>query len=233
MTKKHHIQSKLPALICSLLLTMICVGSFGEAAPSLSLNDTSIQLIKGKTAKQTALKAGFTEEVIAETAPQNASDKSLFAVNQIYNGTKKVKEYARPDEEKVQMPVLGEYTRLPIGVLTFRTDAFRQNAAVGTVNGMDSLKIKWTAETGSSKGASQTYYGVGWTGQPAIVKWTWEVREASDMYDAKREKSGLREVIVAGLDGRIYFLDLVDGTATRNPIKMGYPMKGTPSLHPG
>ena len=37
----------------------------------------------------------------------------------------------------------------------------------------------------------QTYYGLGWVGQPAIVKWSKQVREQSEMYDAKKEKTGL------------------------------------------
>ena len=161
------------------------------------------------------------------------ADPSVIASTVIYNGTKKVAEYARSDKEKIHMPVLGEYTKQKIGVLTFRTDAFRQNAAVGNVRGLNSLELAWTAEAGSVKGAGQTYYGLGWVGQPAIVKWSKQVREQSEMYDAKKEKTGLKEVIACGLDGRIYFLDLEDGTPTRNSIKLGYPMKAAPSVHPG
>ncbi len=166
------------------------------------------------------------------TAAESASP-SLIATTQIYNGTKKVKEYARASADQIQMPTLGEYTRQKMGILTFRTDAFRQNAAIGTAEGLGSLELAWTAEAGSAKGASGTmYYGSGWGSQPAIIKWSKEVRELSDLYESKKEKTGLREVIVAGQDGRIYFLDLTDGTATRNSIKLGYPMRATPSLHP-
>ncbi|MBQ8072759.1 MAG: PQQ-like beta-propeller repeat protein, partial [Clostridia bacterium] len=176
--------------------------------------------------------ATVEQRKLVVAAWENA-DPSLIATTQIYNGTKKVKEYARAAADQIQMPTLGEYTRQKMGILTFRTDAFRQNAAIGTVEGMNSLELAWTAEAGSAKGSSGTmYYGVGWVGQPVIVKWSKEVREQSEMYDAKKEKTGLREVIVAGLDGRIYFLDLSDGTATRNNIRLGYPMKGTPSVHP-
>ncbi len=166
------------------------------------------------------------------TAAESA-DPSLIATTVIYNGNKKVAEYARADVEKIHMPVLGEYTKQKMGILTFRTDAFRQNASIGTVKGMNSLDIAWTAEAGSIRGAGQTYYGIGWVGQPAIVKWSKEVREQSEMYDAKKEKSGLKEVIAAGQDGRIYFLDLSDGTPTRNSIKVGYPLRAAPSVHPG
>ncbi len=170
--------------------------------------------------------------ILTAEAAENA-DPGLIATTVVYNGARKVSQYARADSEKIHMPVVGEYTKQMLGVLTFRTDAFRQNGAVGTVKGTDSLTQAWKAETGSVKGSGQTYYGMGWVGQPAIVKWSKEVRELSEMYDTKKEVSGLKEVIAAGLDGRIYFLDLSDGTATRNSIKLGYPMKGTPSVHPG
>lgn len=170
--------------------------------------------------------------ILAVSAAESASP-GLISSTQIYNGNKKVKEYARASADQVQMPTLGEYTRQKMGILTFRTDAFRQNAAIGTAEGLNTLELAWTAEAGSAKGASGTmYYGTGVGSQPAIIKWSKEVRELSDMYDAKKEKTGLREVIVAAQDGRIYFLDLSDGTATRNSIKLGYPMRSTPSLHP-
>ena len=171
-------------------------------------------------------------KILTVTAAESA-DPSLIAASVIYNGSKKVPEYARSDKEKIHMPTLGEYSRTKIGVLTFRSDAFRQNAAVGTVKGMDSLKQVWKAEAGSVKGSGQTYYGIGWVGQPAIVKWSQQVREQSEIYEAKKEKSGLKEVIMAGQDGNIYFLDLADGEQTRNSIKLGYPMKAAPSVHPG
>ena len=174
-----------------------------------------------------------TPRPLLTVSAAESADPKLISASVIYNGTKKVAEYARSDKEKIHMPTLGEYTKQKIGVLTFRSDAFRQNAAVGTVTGTDSLAVSWKAEAGSVRGSGQTYYGIGWVGQPAIVKWSKEVREQSDLYTSKQEKSGLKEVIVAGLDGRIYFLDLADGTATRNSIKLGYPMKAAPSVHPG
>ena len=187
----------------------------------------------GETAEEAEGEEAPPERLLLTASAAESADPSLISTVVVYNGTKKVVEYARADKEKIHMPVLGEYTKRKMGVLTFRTDAFRQNGAVGTVKGMDHLSLGWTAEAGSVKGAGQTYYGIGWTGQPAIVKWSKEVREQSEMYEAKKEKSGLKEVIAAGQDGRIYFLDLSDGTATRNSIKLGYPMKASPSVHPG
>ena len=180
-----------------------------------------------------AAQAEPAEKKIFTVSAAEGADPGLISTITIYNGTKKVVEYARSDKEKIHMPGPGEYTRQKMGVLTFRSDAFRQNSAVGTVKGMDSLTNAWKAEAGSVKGSGQTYYGIGWVGQPAIVKWSKEVREQSDIYDSKKEKSGLKEVIAAGQDGRIYFLDLSDGAPTRNSIKLGYPMRAAPSVHPG
>lgn len=160
------------------------------------------------------------------------ADPKLIANETVYSGSKKLESYDRAIEDVLKMPAGDSYTTLPYGVMTYRGTAFRQNAAVSHVGDISSMEIAWTAEAGSAKGASSTYYGIGWTGQPAIVKWSKEVREATNMVEEKRGTTALKEVIVAGLDGNLYFLDLADGQPTRDAVKVGYPMKGTPSLHP-
>ncbi len=150
----------------------------------------------------------------------------------VYDGSKKLKEYVRAAKALIHMPVGDEYTMAKIGVLTFRGNAFRQNAAVGEIESAAGLTEVWQTEAGSSRGASQTFYGFEWTGQPAIVKWSTQVRAASNLDEEKKTKKALREVIIAGVDGVIRFIDLEDGSLTRAAINLGYPMKGTPSLHP-
>ncbi len=170
----------------------------------------------------------LTAEADEKAAP------GLIATTVVYNGSKKVKEYNRAAKEVIRMPVGWNYSRrTSYGVLTFRGNAFRTNGAVGTVEAADSLQQIWEVKTGSARGSSQTYYGTEWTGQPAIVKWTREVREGSNIDEEKRTTENLTEVIAAGADGNIRFLDLQDGSMTRNSIKLGYPMRGTPSVHPG
>jgi len=161
-----------------------------------------------------------------------AADPALVAYSTVYNGTSKIDNYDRLVEDVVAMPAAGYYITQPYGVVTHRGDAFRQNAAIGNVGDISTMSLKWTAEASSVKGANQTYYGIGWTGQPVIIKWSKEVREASNIVDEKRATKALKEVIVAGMDGRIYFLDLADGLPTREAINVGYPMRGTPSIHP-
>ena len=166
----------------------------------------------------------------AEAVP--AADPQLIKTVTLYNGQKSVKEYTRPAKDLIRMPSGWDYTRQQIGVLTFRGNAFRTNGAVGRVDNARGLTQVWEAESGSARGASQTYYGTGWPGQPAIVKWSTQIRQGSNLYEKFTSKEGLKEVIVAGLDGVVRFMDLETGALTRNGIKLGYPMRGTPSLHP-
>ena len=168
------------------------------------------------------------------TYTENSSPK-LIAESVIYDGGKKLNSYQREGEDAINMPAGDEYTPRAYGVLTFRNDAFRQNAASGTVGDVEltTLSTKWRTPAGSVRGSgSTTYYGIGWAGQPAIVKWTKEVREISNINAEKCDTSALKEVIIAGEDGRIYFLDLEDGQETREAINLGYPMRSTPSIHP-
>ncbi len=171
-----------------------------------------------------------TPPLVAEAAPEANPD--LITNVTVYVGSRKQKDYNRPQKELIHMPEADKYTLGKMGVLTFRGDNFRRNAAVGPLEAeATGFAIKWKAESGSSRGVNQTYYGYGWPGQPAIVKWSKQVRPASNLYESKQEKELLKEVIIAGQDGNIRFLDLDDGTITRNSIKLGYPMNGTPSLH--
>lgn len=171
-----------------------------------------------------------TPELVAQAVAD--ADPSLVATTVIYNGKTKLDSYDRSVEDRINMPAGDAYITQPYGVMTYRSNAFRQNAAVGNVGNISTMNLAWTAEAGSVKGASQTYYGIGWMGQPAIVKWSREVRTASNIVEEKRNVKALKEVIIAGMDGRIYFLDLEDGTPTRDAINVGYPMRGTPSVHP-
>ena len=179
----------------------------------------------------------------AEAAPE--ADPALITSTTVYTGTtKKVKEYSRPAKELIHMPEADQYSKRQLGVLTFRGDNFRRNAAVGALSSDPvGLSVLWQTEAGKANGSGQTYYGYGWTGQPVIARWSTEVRTHSNITDvqgkdkdkgkeSKKNKKALKEVIIAGLDGAIRFLDLEDGKITRNSIKLGYPMRGTPSLHP-
>ena len=118
------------------------------------------------------------------------------------------------------------------GVLTFRGDNFRRNAAYGTVEmEEEKMSVLWKSPIGSLRTEDNgTLYGVGWTGQPAIVKWSKQAREMMNLYEEKKNTSALREVIFGAQDGKIYFLDLTTGEPTRDAINVGFPLKGSVSL---
>ena len=119
------------------------------------------------------------------------------------------------------------------GIITFRGDNYRSGATYGTANVVDeTISPIWKVTTGSlptSTGNSE-WTGSGWTGQPLIVKWDAETRKNMNMYSSV--PNDVTEVIYATLDGHIYFLNLDDGSYTRDPIDMGMAFKGAGSLDP-
>ncbi|MGI6726436.1 MAG: PQQ-binding-like beta-propeller repeat protein [Christensenellales bacterium] len=144
-----------------------------------------------------------------------------------YIGSKKQSDYQRAEPLNAQGGDL--YTYYPGGVFTFRGDNMRQNAAFGVAPmPLEQMSIRWQAELGGLHTKNDgTLYGMGWTGQPAIVKWTLETRSGMNIVEDKINTSALKEVIAAAQDGKVYFLDLADGQPTRDPIDIGYPLKGS------
>ena len=154
---------------------------------------------------------------------------SSAAARTVYGPSGAVEDYSRRVPEQIRMPAGDGYTRNRMGVLAFRGSAFRQNAACGTADAPSTLRVLWKTETGSMQDAA----GSEWNGQPLIAKWSVEIRSASNLAAEKRDKTALKEVILPGADGRVHFLDLEDGTRTRDPLDTGEPLEGTPALHTG
>ncbi len=127
------------------------------------------------------------------------------------------------------------------GIITFRGNNYRNSASFGTpilANGKFNKEF-WTATTGemaksditSGKG-SDSWSGSGWTGQPIIIQWDDSAKQIMNLYPEKKSKRDLTEVIYATLSGEIYFLDLADGTPTRESIKLPYTFKGAGAIDP-
>lgn len=148
----------------------------------------------------------------------------------VFIGGKSQSDYER--EIGYIAPNPDEYTNYEGGVFTFRGDNFRRNAAFGTAEvEEESMTVLWKTPVGSLRTADNgTLYGVGWTGQPAIVQWTKEVREMMNLYDNAKNTKALKEVIFGAQDGKVYFLNLKTGEATRDTINIGYPLKGSVSV---
>lgn len=165
-----------------------------------------------------------------EAAAAESADPKLIATQQIYKGTRKVDSYQRNEKYIINMPAGDDYLTLPLGVTTFRGNAFRQNSAVGTLEDPTALREAWKVEAGSLEAKSRMFYGFGVYAQPAIIKWPKDFRQIMALNEGYSTKSALKEVIIAGQDGKIYFLDLEDGQPTREAINLGYAMRSTPSI---
>lgn len=131
-------------------------------------------------------------------------------------------------EQTISFGKAEDYYPLP-GISTFRGNNYRTGATYGmTEIKEEKMETIWSVGVGSLGG----WPGVGWTGQPLVVKWDEETKQIMNLYDSKKEKADLVEVICTTLDGYIYFLDLEDGTYTRDPMYLGMSVKGTGALDP-
>lgn len=115
------------------------------------------------------------------------------------------------------------------GVPAFRGGNYRQGASYGIAT---ITEEKLTNTWNKGVGALGKWGGTGWTGQPLAVRWNEEAMKNMGIYDSKKQKEGLVEIIQTSMDGHVYFFDAEDGTFTRDPIDLGMVIKGTASLDP-
>lgn len=115
------------------------------------------------------------------------------------------------------------------GVPAFRGGNYRQGASYGIAT---ITEEKLTNTWNKGVGALGKWGGTGWTGQPLAVRWNEEAMKNMGIYESKKQKEGLVEIIQTSMDGHVYFFDAEDGTFTRDPIDLGMVIKGTASLDP-
>lgn len=166
-----------------------------------------------------------------ELRPSASSDPANWGIQwQVIQSGNVVENYNR--ENPIDFAEPEDYFALP-GVCTFRSDPYRTGFGYGKASVTEkSLETVWNVETSSLSGENGAWSGSGWTGQPLIVRWDEETKQIMNLYSEKKIKSDLVEVIYATLDGHIYFLDLEDGSYTRDPMNVGMCFKGSGSLDP-
>ena len=167
----------------------------------------------------------FSAYSVSGSAPSD-----LGLTETVYSGGSVQKNYRREIPYLIQ--AADHYTFSSSGVYTFRGDNFRRNAAYGTVNVTEGKLVQvWEYPLGGLRTDSAgTLYGVGWNNQPAIVKWAKEIREMMNVYSESKAEQAMREVIFSAQDGNVYFINLMTGEASRAPINIGYPMRGSVSV---
>ena len=170
-----------------------------------------------------------TIEVLLE--PTFLPDTSYMSAQQLYY---QIDTFLAID---AQLATLKDAYDSAPGIFTFRGDISRNPNFVGHIHG-DSVKMKvdWVFETAYD--ASPTNYdvwggGCGWTGQPLYVEWPDSLVERfRQESDSLMPSFSNREVIVASLCRKIYFINFETGEKTRKTIDAGNVVKGTPGLDP-
>jgi hypothetical protein len=184
---------------------------------------------------QTSSTTGSASAINMKVAAVDGTKPSDFGITtKTFEGTTKVTSYQRTDA--ISFGPGKTYTALD-GIITFRGNNYRSGASWGTADIKTAkLAISWSVPTGSiakGGGAAGSWTGSGWTGQPLIIKWPDDLKQIMNLNEDKKTQKGLTEIIYPCLDGKIYFLDLKDGTKTRPTItSAGGPFKGTASLYP-
>ena len=131
-------------------------------------------------------------------------------------------------DDKIIMNTSKDYSNVK-GITCFRGNHHRDSASYGHADIKENkLEIQWQIPIGGI----DSWTGVGWNGQPAIVEWSEELRKTMNILEEKKCKNDLREVIYATLDGNVYFLDLLDGSPTRENIHIPGPVKGSLTVDP-
>ncbi len=159
---------------------------------------------------------------------ENTDPAKFGFTTKIYVDGTETAAYSR--EVSVAFPAGAEYTALE-GITTYRGNNYRDQPSWGTAAVTNGKLTK--LDISKTTSAIGKWSGSACTGQPLIVTWPDDVRESmTSLYDEFRHKAGFTEVIIASADGNIYFMELSTGTKTRNPIGIGAPTKGTPSIDP-
>ena len=219
--------------LCLILILLMTCGAVAENAESPAEPEEDV------VSKEDAIKMLVLEaEVLADPAHQTIDKANIFEGSLpnadhirletwLYDGDgNPITDYQR--EDPIYFGDSSEYTQLE-GITTFRGNNYRDQASYGTTGGEpEKFDLKWVVGIGGI----DEWTGVGWTGQASIVKWPAETVQIMNIYDEKKAKGELTEVIYATLDGKIYFLDFDDGEPTRDPIKVGAPIKGSLSVDP-
>lgn len=165
-----------------------------------------------------------------QNAASQASAKNGSTIDYwVFQNNQPVADY-QPDTQ-VAFGTADDYSLLE-GVTAFRGNNWRNAPAFGNRTVTEKkLEIVWTHDVGVISAENSIWPGTGWTGQPLLVHWSDEVRNAMNIKPEKKT-SDLVEVIYPTLDGNIYFLDLKTGEPTREKIEVGFPMKGTGMVDP-
>jgi len=224
------------ALTVQLVITLTAFFIYRHSLSDGVLHDDSAQ----NTSAGTIIATDTTEEISTATTEPYADQRLFFQPRaslisnpdnfqmtwEIMADDKIVDRYQRDDPIFFELD--REYFSLP-GVATYRGNNYRTSATYGTaVIENETMEIVWSHPIGSLN----KWGGCAWPGQPLAVQWDPETKAIMNLYDSKKNKEDLVEVIYATLDGYIHFYDMEDGTATRDAVNIGMNFMSSGSLDP-
>ncbi len=213
-----------------LVCTLLCVKRYVQVkdqlygVPNVPSESTSSETTQETTTQITTEET--TQLLVSPELPTLSPEKTDASDPANWNVKWQVK--ANGTLEEISFGDGEDYYPLP-GIAGFRGNNYRTGSAYGTASiSQQTLTKLWSKSIGSLDG----WPGIGWTGQPLVVQWDEETKAIMNLYDSKKSKENLVEVIATTLDGNIYFYDLEDGSYTRDPLNIGMSFKGTGALDP-
>lgn len=219
----------LSIVAAAVVISVVCYMYFNDVGlfkPEIYTQPTSTPVPYVAPQPSGELNESRTDAGIIPMAVDSTQPSAFGFVTDIQENGAIVETYNRA--EPISFPPASQYTDLK-GISTFRGNNYRNTASWGAVNMEEqSLARVWNIDSGSLT----RWLGSGWTGQPLIIQWDADMRQIMNLYPDKKTKETLVEVIYPTMDGNIYFLDLDDGSYTRDPINMGFTVKGTASVDP-
>ena len=230
---------------CTILILGVCVLGgmiYFDANPMPNVQVSAPIATEGEQVQDVFASEEVTEPEVTEeeTVPPTEDPRKNFAPAmttlsdpanwevtwEIIENDEIVESYTRQDE--ISFGEGEDYFALP-GIATFRGNNYRNSATYGTAEVTNGTLTKvWS----HGIGVYNDWGGCAWTGQPLVVQWDEGTKSIMNLYDSKKNKEDLVEVIYATLDGNIHFYDLEDGKETRAPIFMGMNFKGAGALDP-
>lgn len=205
----------------------------GDVKPNAAATPTPDVQATPAQPEQTPLPTPAPELDSALSVKQQSADElsAMGFHSEIFERRDQVNAYTR--EDNIYFPRADKYSTQK-GVLTYGGNNFRNSFAYGGVSQVNGLfTTAWEKSIGQLDcGDDGVWSGTGWTGMPLIIQWDNETRQQLGIADEFKSKDGFTEVIYPAMDGKIYFMELNTGKATRNPIDIGVVNKGTAALDP-
>ncbi|MFN5183754.1 MAG: hypothetical protein ACK5D5_12105 [Bacteroidota bacterium] len=178
------------------------------------------------------------QETIKLSLPDNNPDSTVKVANYFFDELLDTSFYIEPKsngDSRFNNLNFDSDEFNPDGIFTFRGGNLRNSPVRGELNYSPKKILRsWEFKTAqdSMSGKWGTWGGgAGWTGQPLVVNWKEEEIKSIDALKPEfKSRKSLKEIIQVSLSGRVYFIEFETGKATRAPLYIKNPIKGTPSI---